>query len=73
MKKIWVRKVQVDEKKMVSLIGVKGQNRKRIEQETGAVVKTSEKAEFVPGTQNRVVTISGTEEAVEEAFDDSHN
>ena len=67
IKNISVKEMQVDAKKMASLIGVKGQNRKRIEQETGAVVKTSEKAEFVPGTQNRVVTISGVEEAVKEA------
>ena len=67
IKNISVKEMQVDAKKMASLIGVKGQNRERIEKQTGAVLTGSEKGEFFPGTQNRVVTISGVEEAVKEA------
>ena len=59
--------VQVDAKKMASLIGVKGQNRKRIEDQSGAVISSSGKGVFYPGTQDEFVTISGSEKAVKEA------
>ena len=67
MLNIVAREVQVDAKKMASLIGVKGQNRKRIEDQSGAVISSSGKGVFYPGTQDEFVTISGSEKAVKEA------
>ena len=50
-----------------AVLGIAGNNVKAIQAQTGAKVRISSKHETVPGTTNRILYISGTHWAVQQA------
>lgn len=50
-----------------AILGRRGQTLRELQEESGARIKVSQRDEFVPGTTNRIVTISGPEESIETA------
>ena len=48
-------------------------NLKRSAQSSGASIKISQKGEYFPGTQNRIVTISGSEQVRQELLSNKHS
>jgi KH domain. len=54
----------VPESMIGSILGKRGQTLMEIQSESGAQIRVSQKNEFFPGTSNRIVTLSGTQESL---------
>jgi RNA-binding protein Nova len=54
----------VPESMIGSILGRRGQTLMEIQSESGAQIRVSQKNEFFPGTSNRIVTLSGTQESL---------
>jgi len=50
-----------------ALLGRRGQTLMELQSESGARIRVSQRDEFVPGTSNRIVTLSGTQDSVNNA------
>jgi len=50
-----------------ALLGRRGQTLMELQSESGARIRVSQRDEFVPGTSNRIVSLSGTEDSVNSA------
>lgn len=50
-----------------SILGKRGQTLMEIQSESGAQIRVSQKNEYVPGTSNRIVTLSGSQESITSA------
>lgn len=61
------REMQVEEKLVGAVLGPSGRHVVEIQQYSGATVQISKKGVYHPGTRNRVVTIRGTQRAIESA------
>jgi RNA-binding protein Nova len=57
----------VPESMIGSILGKRGQTLMEIQSESGAQIRVSQKNEFFPGTSDRIVTISGTQESLSTA------
>jgi RNA-binding protein Nova len=47
-----------------AVLGRRGQTLQELQSESGARIRVSQRNEFVPGTTNRIVTVSGSQESV---------
>mmetsp|Transcript_18709 Transcript_18709/g.28402 ORF Transcript_18709/g.28402 Transcript_18709/m.28402 type:complete len:484 (-) Transcript_18709:297-1748(-) len=47
-----------------AILGRRGQTLMELQAESGARIKVSQRDEFVPGTNNRIITISGSQESI---------
>lgn len=47
-----------------AILGRRGQTLQELQGESGARIRVSQRNEFVPGTTNRIVTVSGTQEQI---------
>ncbi len=56
--------LKVHENIIGAILGKQGRSLMDIQNNSGAKVEVSKKGIFCPGTQNRLVTISGTKEAI---------
>jgi RNA-binding protein Nova len=52
-------KISVSDAMVGAILGKRGQTLTYLERQSGAKIKISQRGEFIPGTTNRVVTISG--------------
>jgi len=66
-KPILDREMQVEEKLVGAVLGPSGRHVVEIQQYSGATIQISKKGVYHPGTRNRVITMKGTQRAIESA------
>lgn len=52
-------KISISDTMVGAILGKRGQTLTHLEDQSGTKIKISQRGEFIPGTQNRIVTISG--------------